>query len=477
MKLNKTEKKEKSIVELEVAVLKDEFEAAIEKAYRKNAKNIAIPGFRKGKAPRKLIEQMYGKGVFYEDAINESYPAAYDEAVKEAGLDVVGRAEVDIKEIDENGNGYTFIAKVPVRPEITLGKYTGLSAEKSDVNVSDEQVDREIENLRKRVATYKDCTEPLKMGDTAVIDFEGFIDGVPFEGGKGENHPLILGSGSFIPGFEEQLVGAKVGDAVDVKVTFPEEYHAAELAGKPAVFKCTIRAGKEILLPELNDEFAKDVSEHETFAALKEDVQKGLLEEAERVSANDFEEKILDQIIETMEGEIPQAMYDSKLDRMLEEYSYKLQLQGIDMETYLKANNMDMQSFRMIFMPQAERQVKVALILRKVAELEKIEVSDDEVNAEYKKLAEAYNMDEEKVKKLTPADIIKEDLAMSKALDFIREHSKAVKPKAAKKTKEKAAETDAETEKPAKKKAPAKKTTEKKETAAKKTTKKEAASK
>ncbi len=468
MKLNRVEKKEKSMVELEIAVTKDEFENAIEKAYRKTGKRITVPGFRKGKAPRKLIEQLYGKGVFYEDAINESYPAAYEEAIKEADLEVVGRAEVDIKEIDEAGNGYVFTALVPVKPEIEIGKYKGLSAEKEKVSIDKKQVDDELTRLQKRVATYSETTGPLKNGDTAVIDFEGFIDGVPFDGGKGEQHPLTIGSGAFIPGFEEQLIGKNVGDDVDVKVTFPEKYHAEELQGKEAVFKCKIRAAKEVHLPELDDEFAKDASEFDTLADLRKDIETKLKNEAEKRADAQFEELILDQLVDTIKGDIPEAMYDTQVSELIQQFSYQVQLQGTDLNTYLKMNNMDEQSLKMIFRAQAERQVKVRLILDKIAAEEKIEVTDDEVAAEFKKLAEAYKLEEDKVRAFTPEEDLKADLRRTKALDYLRDNSKAKAP-SAKKTAKTAEKTD--TKKTAPKKETAKsetKTAAKKEAATKK---------
>jgi len=459
MKLNKVEKQEKSIVELEIAVSKEEFEAAIEKAYRKNVGRFNIPGFRKGKAPRKMIEQFYGTGVFFEDAINLSYPDAYDSAVEEAKLDVVGRAEVDIKDLDENGEGYVFTAKVPVRPEVKLGEYKGLSAEKREVIVSDEDVALELERYQKRAAVSETRDRAVQDGDTAVIDFEGFVDGVPFEGGKGESHPLVIGSGQFIPGFEEQLIGKLPNSEADVKVTFPAEYHAEELAGKEAVFKCKIVEVKETVLPALDDEFAKDVSEFDTLDAFKEDIRKNLKETREKSASGEFEEKLIDQIIEKMEADIPEAMFERQVDQGIEDFGYKLSMQGLKLDDYLKMNQTDPESFRAIFRPQAERQVKTMLILEKIAELENISISDEELEDEYKKLAEKYNMEADKVKGFLAADTLKNELKMNRAIDLVRDSAKAVKAK-----EEKADTAD--------KKAPKKAAAPKKAPAEKKTTKK-----
>ena len=342
MKLNKVEKQEKSIVELEIAVSKEEFDEAIQKAYHKNAGKFNVPGFRKGKAPRKMIEQFYGRGIFFEDAINLSYPNAYDDAVAEAKLDAVGRADIDIKELDENGGGYVFTAKVPVRPEVTLGEYRGLAAEKREVDVTDEDVAAELERLQKRASRSETRERAVCSGDTAVIDFEGFIDGVPFEGGKGESYPLEIGAGKFIPGFEDQLIGAAPNSDVDVKVVFPEDYHKKELAGKEAVFKCKVREVKETILPALDDEFAKDVSEFETLDALKENTRKNLLETREKSAESEFEDKIIGQIIEKMQAEIPDAMIERQLDQIVNDYGNRLSMQGLELDAYLKMNEMDL---------------------------------------------------------------------------------------------------------------------------------------
>ncbi|MDP4108427.1 MAG: trigger factor [Bacillota bacterium] len=453
MKLNKAEKQEKSIVELEIAVSKEEFESAIQKAYHKLAGKFNVPGFRKGKAPLRIIEQMYGKGVFYEEAINLSYPEAYDKAVEEAKLDVVGRADIDIKDLDENGEGYVFTAKVPVKPEVKLGEYKGLKAEKRGVSVSDEDVEEEIKKLQDRASRTETCDRAVKTGDTAVINFEGFIDGVPFEGGKGESYPLVIGSGRFIPGFEEQLVGKSAGEEASVNVTFPEDYNAKELAGKEAVFNCKVLEVKETILPELDDEFAKDVSEFDSISALREDLKKKLIESRQKTADSEFEDKIIDQITEKMEADIPDAMIDRQLDQIVEDFGYRLSNQGIELDAYLKMNQMDRESFKTKFRPQAEHQVKTMIALEKIGELENVVVSDEDIENEYKKLSEKYNMETEKIKGFIGVDSLKKELTVNHTIDLIRDSSVAV----------------AETEK---KEAP-KAASEKKTAHAKKTTKKE----
>ncbi len=468
MNLNKVEKQEKSIVELEIAVSKEEFESAMEKAYRKNVGRFNVPGFRKGKAPRKIIEKLYGRGIFFEDAINLSYPDAYDSAVAESKLDVVGRADIDIKELDENGEGYVFTAKVPVRPEVKLGEYKGLTAEKREVAVTDDDIGEELSRLQKRASREETRDRAVEKGDTAVIDFEGFIDGVPFEGGKGESHPLVIGEGHFIPGFEDQLIGAMPNSDVDVKVTFPEDYHAKELAGKEAVFQCRVREVKETILPALDDEFAKDVSEFETLDALKEDLKKKLLETREKSAAGEFEEKVIDQIIEKMEADVPEAMYERQLDQLVEDFAQRLSMQGLELDAYLKMNQLELPALRSMFQPQAERQVKIMLALKKIAELENVTVSEEDIENEYQKLAEKYNMEVSKVKEFLPASTLKDELTVNRTVDLIRDSAKAVKPK------EPEEKTDSEPKAEAAEKKTAKKSTsDKKKVTEKKTTKKE----
>ncbi|MCI5801311.1 MAG: trigger factor [Oscillospiraceae bacterium] len=413
--------------ELKVSVGKEAFAAAVEKAYRKNVKNISVPGFRKGKAPKHIIEKLYGEGVFYEDAVNSLYPEAYAAAVEEAGLEPVDRPEIEVEEV--SGDGFTFKAVVTVRPEVTLGEYKGLTAEKAEANVTDAMVEAEIDRLKERnarVITVED--RPAENGDQTVIDFEGFIDGVPFEGGKGEKFDLTLGSGQFIPGFEDQIVGKNVGDEFDVDVTFPEDYQAEELAGKPAVFKCRLHELKTKEYPEVDDEFAKDVSDFDTLAELKEDFRKKLTEAAEKRAQEEFENKLIDQVVEGMQSEIPPCMIDNKMEDLVKDFDYRLQAQGMNLETYLKYTGSGLDAFKQNFAPQAERQVKIRLALEKIVELEGLKASDEEVEAEYAKMAGTYSMEADKIKQFIPAKDIALDLAVNKAIDLVRESAKAVAP-------------------------------------------------
>ncbi|MDY4190665.1 MAG: trigger factor [Oscillospiraceae bacterium] len=413
--------------ELKVSVGKEAFAAAVEKAYRKNVKNINVPGFRKGKAPKHIIEKLYGEGVFYEDAVNSLYPEAYAAAVEEAGLEPVDRPEIEVEEV--SGDGFTFKAVVTVRPEVTLGEYKGLTAEKAEANVTDAMVEAEIDRLKERnarVITVED--RPAENGDQTVIDFEGFIDGVPFEGGKGEKFDLTLGSGQFIPGFEDQIVGKNVGDEFDVDVTFPEDYQAEELAGKPAVFKCRLHELKTKEYPEVDDEFAKDVSDFDTLAELKDDFRKKLTEAAEKRAQEEFENKLIDQVVEGMQSEIPPCMIDNKMEDLVKDFDYRLQAQGMNLETYLKYTGSGLDAFKQNFAPQAERQVKIRLALEKIVELEGLKASDEEVEAEYAKMAGTYSMEADKIKQFIPAKDIALDLAVNKAIDLVRESAKAVAP-------------------------------------------------
>ncbi len=413
--------------ELKVSVGKEAFAAAVEKAYRKNVKNISVPGFRKGKAPKHIIEKLYGEGVFYEDAVNSLYPEAYAAAVEEAGLEPVDRPEIEVEEV--SGDGFTFKAVVTVRPEVTLGEYKGLTAEKAEANVTDAMVEAEIDRLKERnarVITVED--RPAENGDQTVIDFEGFIDGVPFEGGKGEKFDLTLGSGQFIPGFEDQIVGKNVGDEFDVDVTFPEDYQAEELAGKPAVFKCRLHELKTKEYPEVDDEFAKDVSDFDTLAELKDDFRKKLTEAAEKRAQEEFENKLIDQVVEGMQSEIPPCMIDNKMEDLVKDFDYRLQAQGMNLETYLKYTGSGLDAFKQNFAPQAERQVKIRLALEKIVELEGLKASDEEVEAEYAKMAGTYSMEADKIKQFIPAKDIALDLAVNKAIDLVRESAKAVAP-------------------------------------------------
>ena len=439
MELKNTEKQEHSVVALTIEITKAEFEAAKDKAFKKTGKNITVPGFRKGKAPRKMIEKLYGEGVFFEEAFNIIYPDAMEMAVEKSGIKPVGRADVDLGDPAEEG-GLTIIAKVPVEPEVELGEYKGIEAEKETVKVLQADVKAELNRMAQRNARTETVERKAKKNDTVDIDFEGFVDGVPFEGGKAEHHELTLGSGAFIPGFEDQLIGCKAGDEKDVVVTFPEEYHAKELAGKEATFKCKVHKVEETILPEIDDEFAKDVSDTcETLDDLKKEITERLKAERQEAADNAFEEKVLDAVIDGMKADIPAAMIDAQVDTIVQDFGYRLQMQGMGLEQYLKMTGTEMGAFRAMFKDQAERQVKTRLALQKVVELEGITVSDKELEEEYAKMAEQYKMEVEKVKAIVSKEALEGDLKISNALEFIKKNAKvkkAAKKKAAEETAE-----------------------------------------
>ena len=439
MELKNTEKQEHSVVALTIEITKAEFEAAKDKAFKKTGKNITVPGFRKGKAPRKMIEKLYGEGVFFEEAFNIIYPDAMEMAVEKSGIKPVGRADVDLGDPAEEG-GLTIIAKVPVEPEVELGEYKGIEVEKETVKVLQADVKAELNRMAQRNARTETVERKAKKNDTVDIDFEGFVDGVPFEGGKAEHHELTLGSGAFIPGFEDQLIGCKAGDEKDVVVTFPEEYHAKELAGKEATFKCKVHKVEETILPEIDDEFAKDVSDTcETLDDLKKEITERLKAERQEAADNAFEEKVLDAVIDGMKADIPAAMIDAQVDTIVQDFGYRLQMQGMGLEQYLKMTGTEMGAFRAMFQSQAERQVKTRLALQKVVELEGITVSDKELEEEYAKMAEQYKMEVEKVKAIVSKEALEGDLKISNALEFIKKNAKvqkAAKKKAAEETAE-----------------------------------------
>ena len=439
MELKNTEKQEHSVVALTIEITKAEFEAAKDKAFKKTGKNITVPGFRKGKAPRKMIEKLYGEGVFFEEAFNIIYPDAMEMAVEKSGIKPVGRADVDLGDPAEEG-GLTIIAKVPVEPEVELGEYKGIEAEKETVKVLQADVKAELNRMAQRFARTETVERKAKKNDTVDIDFEGFVDGVAFEGGKAEHHELTLGSGAFIPGFEDQLIGCKAGDEKDVVVTFPEEYHAKELAGKEATFKCKVHKVEETILPEIDDEFAKDVSDTcETLDDLKKEITECLKAERQEAADNAFEEKVLDAVIDGMKADIPAAMIDAQVDTIVQDFGYRLQMQGMGLEQYLKMTGTEMGAFRAMFKDQAERQVKTRLALQKVVELEGITVSDKELEEEYAKMAEQYKMEVEKVKAIVSKEALEGDLKISNALEFIKKNAKvkkAAKKKAAEETAE-----------------------------------------
>ena len=420
MSLTKSEVIEKNRYELQFSVDKATFDAAVNAVYRKQVKNIAVPGFRKGKAPRAIIEKMYGTGVFFEDAINDLIPEAYTEALKEAAIDAVGQPEFDVVSIDENG--LVLSAKVYVKPEVEIKDYLGIEVEKEVVAVSDEDVDREIETIRERNSREIDVTDrPAEMGDTTVIDFEGFCDGVAFEGGKGTDYALKLGSGSFIPGFEEQIVGKSIDEEFDVNVTFPEEYHAADLAGKPSVFKVKIHAITKVELPELDDDFAKDVSEFDTFAEYKADVKAKIEKRHEAAAENAVEDKLVEALIEKLEADIPEPMFVAETENFVRDYDTRLRSQGLDLNTYFKYTGMNLDSLREQMRPQAERQVKARLALEKIAALENLEATEEDINAEYEKIAAAYGIEIDQVKASIDSDAIAADMKVQKAMELVKE--------------------------------------------------------
>ena len=435
MELKNIEKQEKSIVALTVEISAEEIEAAKDKAYKKNGKKITVPGFRKGKAPRKLIESLYGDGVFFEDALNICYPDVFEKAVEEAKISPVAQADVEIQDMTDAGS-VVLLCKVPVEPEVTLGDYKDIEAERDEVNVQDADIDAELDRMAQRFARTETVSREAKNGDTVHIDFEGFIDGVAFEGGKGENHPLKLGSGTFIPGFEDQLIGCKEGDEKDVTVTFPDDYVADDLAGKEAVFKCKVLSVQETIAPAIDDEFAKDVSDTaETLDDLKKEVGERLTNARNTEADREFEQNIIDKVVESMQADVPDAMIEQQIDTIIRDFEYRLQMQRMNLEGYLKATGTDMAAFRNMFREQAEKQVKGRLALKKVAELENLEITDEAIEEEFKKLAEQYGMEMEQIKKVMPADALMADMRVDKAIEFLRTHAKAVK-KAEKKVEE-----------------------------------------
>lgn len=424
MSLTEKNKVETNKYELTIHVDAETFEKAIEKAYRKNIKKINVPGFRQGKAPRKVVEKMYGEAVFYDDAVNDLYPQALADAVEEAGLTLVARPDVEAKEVDKE-KGIVFVATCIVKPEVTVKDYKGIEIEKITKKVSDEDVDNRINTMRERNARMIDVADRASQkGDTLTFDFDGSVDGVPFDGGKAENFDLELGSGQFIPGFEEQLEGKNIDDEFDVNVTFPEDYHAEELKGKPAVFKCKVHAIKTKELPELDDEFAKDVSEFDTLDELKADTRAKMQHQADHAAEDEVENKLIDKVIENMEAEIPHEMIDSRVDEMVQNFEYRLQSQGMNLELYLQYTGMDMDAFRKSFEVQADRQVKVRLALEKIVELENIVPTEEEIEAEYQKAAENYNMEAAKIKELIPQADFVADIAVNKAIDMVKETAK-----------------------------------------------------
>ena len=453
MSLIKTEKLEKNRVELQIGIDRAALDAEVKKVYKKEIGKMNIPGFRKGKAPLAIVEKLYGKGIFVDEALNNLLPDAYEAAIKEAGLSVVSRPEFDIVSMEE-GADVVLKALVDVKPEVTLKEYKGLKAEKDAIVVTDEMVDADIKAAQQRGAREVEVTDRAsEMGDTADIDFEGFVDGVPFEGGKGEHHKLKLGSGQFIPGFEEQVAGKNIGDEFDVNVTFPEEYGASELAGKAAVFKCKLHGITKEELPELDDEFAKDMS-FDSLDAYKADVRAKITERMEKTAEQVIENRILDALLENMEAEIPESMYVNEVENQLREYDMQLRQNGLDLNTYFKYTGQTLEQLRENFRPRAERSVKVRLALEAVVKAEGISATEEEINAEYDRMAAMYSMEVEKVKEAVASEDLAADLNVQSALKLVKDNAvvaekKEEKPKAAPKTAKAKAES-ADEEKPAK---------------------------
>ena len=421
------EKLEKNMAKLTIEVSADELEKAIEKVYQKQKKNISVPGFRKGKVPRMMVEKMYGKEVFYEDAANEIIPDAYEKAYDECGENIVSTPKIDVVQI-EAGKPFIFTAEVALKPEVTLGAYKGIEVDKVEVTVSDEEVNAEIERERERNARSVSVSDrAVQDKDQTVIDFEGFVDGVAFEGGKGENYPLTIGSGAFIPGFEEQLIGKNIGEECDVNVTFPEEYHAENLAGKPAVFKVTVKEIKEKQLPELDDEFAAEVSEFDTLAEYKEDVKKNLTEKREKDVKNAKEDAVVDAIIENATMDIPEAMIETQQRQMIQEFAQNIQMQGLSIDQYFQFTGLTPEKMMEQVRPQAEKRIKSRLVLEAVAKAENITVSEEDFDKEVAKMAEMYQMEADKVKESIGEESKKQmmdDLAVQKAAEFVVNEAK-----------------------------------------------------
>lgn len=407
--------------ELVVEVDGKTFTDAVNSVYRKEVKKISIPGFRKGKAPKAIIEKMYGEGVFYDDAIENIYPTALADAVEEAKLDVVAVDNVSVEEVGKDG--LTFKAVVVVKPEVEISDYEGIQVTPKSTEVTEELVNEEIDKQRdknSRLVTVGD--RPAQDGDITVIDFEGFVDGEPFEGGKAENFNLTLGSGQFIPGFEEQIVGKNTGDEFTIKVTFPEEYQVDELAGKESEFKIKLHEIKAKELPELDNDFVMDVSDKETVEEYKAQVADELAEKLQKESDSDVENQLIAKLCELLKGEIPEAMYDNKVNDMMREFDMRLRSQGLDMNTYLQYMGMDAEAIKNSYKPEAEKRVKLRLALEKIAQQQGFtDVSDEDLEAEYSRLADTYKMDIDKVKAAIPADELKKDIAVEKAMDFVKE--------------------------------------------------------
>ena len=420
MSLKSSTLKETNTYEVEVTVDGETFRAAVDKVYKKQSKKIAVPGFRKGKAPRAIIERMYGEDVFYEDAMQDCYPDALEAAAKEAGLKVVATTNLEAVEVGKDG--FTFKATLVVEPEIGIKDYKGIQIEKMSTEVTDDMIDHEIEHVRERnsrMVTVDD--RAAEKGDIAVIDFEGFVDGVAFDGGKAENYNLELGSGNFIPGFEDQIIGHNADDEFTIDVTFPEEYQNEELKGKDAQFKIKLHEIKVKELPEVDDEFVKDVSEKDTVAEYREELKEQIAHRLEHEAEHDTEDKLTAAVIEKVEGEIPTQMIDNEAQNMLREMDMRLRQQGMDLNTYLQYTGMTADAVLEMYKPEAEKRVKMRLALEKIAKLEEITPTEEQIEAEYAKMSENYKMEADKIKEIIPADSVAEDLKVELAMKLIKD--------------------------------------------------------
>ena len=421
MSLNNVNTVEKNVVELEFSIDRAAFEEAVNKEFKRSLPKLNIPGFRKGKAPRAIVEKMYGKGVFYEDALNAILPAEYEAALKESGAAAVSRPEFEVVSMDGD---IQMKAKLYVKPDVAIDDYKGIAADRVVKKVTDADIDEDIKRVQNRNSRTIDVTDrAAQLEDTVIIDYVGECEGKKFEGGSAEGHHLKLGSGQFIPGFEDQIVGHSIGDAFDVNVTFPEEYHAEDLKGKPAVFHVKLNGIQYTELPALDDDFAKDVSDFDTFADYKADVAAKIAERYGKAADSALEEKLIDVLVEKLEADIPECMYDNETENMVRDYDSRMRMQGLDLNTYFKYTGQNLDSMRANFRPQAERSVKTRLALEKIAELEKLSVTEEELEEEFKRIADAYGMELDKVKESIPVDSLKEDLLVKNALKFVRENA------------------------------------------------------
>ena len=425
MNLISCEKLEKSMVELQFSIDAETFKAAVNNAFKREGKKYAIPGFRKGKAPRHMIEKMYGSDIFHYDAVNDLFPEAYEAAVKEAKIDVVGRPDPEVVSMSE-ADGVVLKVKVAVKPEVELGEYAGLTVTKEAKNVNEADVDAEVKRMQDRNGRLLTREGAAENGDIVDIDFEGFVDGKAFEGGKAEHYSLVLGSGSFIPGFEDQVVGHSAGEEFDVNVKFPEEYGAAELAGKDATFKIKLHEVKYKELPALDDDFAKDVSEYDTLDELKDSIRNNIKTNLDKQAEQKVENDLMDQVIANMKADIPDAMVDSRIDELVQDFEYRISQQGLKLADYLKYMGMNIEQFRAQFKEQADKQVKMRLAMEAIVAKEGITASDEEFEEEVKRIADAYKMEADKVKSIVDAAAVKADLAINKAIDFVKEKANVV---------------------------------------------------